>query len=101
MTYTENYFDEAVMTDRKPVLARPAAQPAQAPTKEAAMAKQPLSDGSEEFFERFTPEEKIHAHRQRNILLGLGITLGVMAGVGLALWLTKGRRKSWIKKLLD
>ncbi|MCK6561481.1 hypothetical protein HUU39_07310 [candidate division KSB1 bacterium] len=100
MTYTENYFDEAVMTDRKPVLARPA-PPAQAPTKEAAMAKQPLSDGSEEFFERFTPEEKIQANRQKNILLGLGITLGVMAGVGLALWLIKGRRKSWIKKLLD
>ncbi|MDZ7409110.1 MAG: hypothetical protein ONB51_07700 [candidate division KSB1 bacterium] len=90
------------MTDRKPALARPGSQPAPAPSKEAAMAKQPFSDGSEEFLEEFTPAEKSHANRQhKNMWIGLGITLGVMAGVGLALWLIKGRRKSWLKKLFE
>lgn len=56
----------------------------------------PLSDGSEEFFEEFMPRDPQNWHPNKQVLIGLGITAGVLAGVGIAVWLKKGRRKrSW------
>ena len=56
----------------------------------------PLSDGSEEFFEEFMPHDQQSWHPNKQVLIGLGITAGVLAGVGFAVWLKKGRRKkSW------
>lgn len=56
----------------------------------------PLSDGSEEFFGEFMPRDPQNWHPNKQVLIGLGITAGVLAGVGIAVWLKKGRRKkSW------
>jgi hypothetical protein len=56
----------------------------------------PLSDGSEEFFGEFMPHEDQSWHPNKQVLIGLGITAGVLAGVGIAVWLKKGKRKkSW------
>ena len=56
----------------------------------------PLSDGSEEFFGEFMPHEDQGWHPNKQVLIGLGITAGVIAGVGIAVWLKKGKRKkSW------
>ncbi|NUM77511.1 hypothetical protein HUU40_24380 [candidate division KSB1 bacterium] len=100
MTYTENYFDEEVMADTG-YFAIKLKNNTTAQTVETAMANQPLSDGSEEFFEQFTPQEKSREISQKNLLLGVGITLGVIAGVGIALWLWKGKKKHWWQRVLD
>jgi hypothetical protein len=56
----------------------------------------PISDGSEEFFGEFMPHEDQGWHPNKQVLIGLGITAGVLAGVGIAVWLKKGKRKkSW------
>jgi hypothetical protein len=54
--------------------------------------QQPFSDGSEEFFQEFMPRDDRHGHANRQVLIGLGITAGVLAGVGIAVWLKKGKR---------
>lgn len=100
MTFAEDYFDEDVMADDNYFALRHLKNTT-APMVETAMANQPLSDGSEEFFEQFTPEEQSFEWRQRNLLLGLGITVGVIAGVGIALWLWKGKKKNWWQRILD
>jgi hypothetical protein len=65
--------------------------------------KQPLSDGSEEFFEEFTPENRGQQqdHHTRDILVGLGVTAGVLIGIGATIWLRKkkGGRKKWLRRL--
>jgi hypothetical protein len=59
-------------------------------------ARQPFSDGTEEFLEKFMPHDDHHWSPNKQVLIGLGITAGVVAGVGIAVWLKKGkRRKSW------
>jgi len=59
-------------------------------------AQQPFSDGSEEFFGEFMPREDHNCRPNKQVLIGLGITAGVLAGVGIAVWLKKSkRRKSW------
>ena len=56
----------------------------------------PFSDGSEEFFGEFIPHENQNWRPNKQVLIGLGITAGVIAGVGIAVWLKKGKRKkSW------
>jgi hypothetical protein len=56
----------------------------------------PISDGSEEFFGEFMPHEDQSWRPNKQVLIGLGITAGVLAGVGIAVWLKKGKRKkSW------
>lgn len=56
----------------------------------------PISDGSEEFFGEFMPHEDQSWRPNKQVLIGLGITAGVLAGVGIAVWLKKGkRRKTW------
>ncbi len=100
MTAMENYFDEEVWTGSSYFAMKPKNN-LMAQTVETAMANQPLSDGSEEFFEQFTPQEKPQALPQKNLLLGLGITVGVIAGVGIALWLWKGKKKRWWQRALD
>lgn len=100
MTYTENDFDEEVMAESSYFAMRPRNNTT-AQTVETAMANQPLSDGSEEFFEQFNPQEKSQAIPQKHLLLGLGITVGVIAGVGIALWLWKGKKKRWWQRVLD
>ncbi len=65
---------------------------------EQASMKQPLSDGSEEFFEQFTPQnEKRRDEHTRDVLVGLGISLGVLIGVGAMVWLRKNKssRRKW------
>ncbi len=65
---------------------------------ESRQRQQPLSDGSEEFFEEFTPESRGQQdHHTRDILVGLGVTAGVLIGIGATLWLRKkkGGRKKW------
>lgn len=58
--------------------------------------RQPFSDGSEEFFGEFMPREDQHWRPNKQVYIGLGITAGVLAGVGLAVWLKKSkRRKGW------
>ena len=67
---------------------------------ERAQRQQPLSDGSEEFFEEFTPESRGQQdHHTRDILVGLGVTVGVLLGVGATIWLRKkkGARGKWRK----
>lgn len=68
---------------------------------ESRQMQQPMSDGSEEFFEEFTPEERGRRddHHTRDILVGLGITAGVLIGLGATLWLRKkkGARGKWRK----
>jgi len=59
-------------------------------------ARQPFSDGTEEFLEEFMPRDDQSWRSNRQILIGLGITAGVLAGIGIAVWLKKGkRRKTW------
>jgi hypothetical protein len=59
-------------------------------------ARQPFSDGSEEFLEEFMPRDDQNWRPNKQVLIGLGITAGVLAGVGIAVWLKKGkRRKTW------
>jgi len=56
----------------------------------------PISDGSEEFFGEFMPPDDQSWRPNKQVLIGLGITAGVLAGVGIAVWLKKGKRKkSW------
>jgi len=56
----------------------------------------PLSDGSEEFFGDFIPDQEQSWRPNKQVLIGLGITAGVLAGVGIAVWLKKSkRRKTW------
>ncbi len=66
---------------------------------EKSQMEQPLSDGSEEFFEQFTPENRKQQpdYHTRDILVGLGVTAGVLIGIGATLWLRKkkGARKKW------
>ena len=72
-------------------------------TKDRKKSAPPFSDGSEEFFEQFTPREERQrlSYGQRNFLVGLGVALGVLAGVGVTLFLLKDRRKkSWWRRLL-
>jgi hypothetical protein len=63
--------------------------------------QQPQSDGSEEFFEEFTPENrKQKDQHKRDILVGLGVTVGVLIGVGATIWLRKNKasrrkRRRW------
>ncbi len=60
--------------------------------------QQPMSDGSEEFFEKFTPENaKRMDQHTRDVLVGLGITLGVLIGLGATIWLRKNKasRRKW------
>ncbi|MEK7728908.1 MAG: hypothetical protein AAB354_10875 [candidate division KSB1 bacterium] len=66
---------------------------------ESPQVRQPLSDGSEEFFEEFTPESRNQKQdpHTRDILVGLGVTAGVLLGIGATLWLRKKKsgRKKW------
>ena len=58
--------------------------------------RQPFSDGSEEFFGEFMPRDDRRWRPNKQVIIGLGITAGVLAGVGVAVWLKKSkRRKSW------
>lgn len=63
--------------------------------------QQPKSDGSEEFFEQFTPENaRRRDEHTRDVLVGLGISLGVLLGVGATIWLRKNKssrrkRRRW------
>jgi hypothetical protein len=59
--------------------------------------RQPFSDGSEEFFGEFVPRDERRWHPQKQVMIGLGITAGVLAGVGIAVWLkrTKRRKSLW------
>jgi hypothetical protein len=42
------------------------------------------------------PRDDHHWRPNKQVLIGLGITAGVLAGVGIAVWLKKGKRcKSW------
>jgi len=63
--------------------------------------KPPISDGSEEFFEQFTP--RVYGKKSYDksaILLSLGLTLGLIAGAGTTLWLRKRRKnKPWWRRL--
>ena len=74
--------------------------PAAKDNGETRQMQQPLSDGSEEFFEEFTPESRRQQqedHHTRDILVGLGVTAGVLIGIGATIWLRKrkGGRKKW------
>lgn len=64
--------------------------------------RQPFSDGSEEFFEEFTPENRGNGNepRTQDVLVGLGVTLGLVIGVGATLWLLKKRkaRRKWLRR---
>lgn len=66
--------------------------------------RQPMSDGSEEFFDEFTPENRNQREENhtRDVLVGLGITVGLVLGVGATLWLRKrkGARRNW-RRWLD
>ncbi len=65
-------------------------------------ARQPFSDGSEEFFEKFMPRDDHRWRPNKHVIIGLGITAGVLAGVGIAVWLKKSkRRKSWRELLVE
>jgi hypothetical protein len=63
-------------------------------------AKQPFSDGSEEFFGQFMPRDERHWRPNKQMAIGLGITAGVLAGIGIAIWLKKTKRhKNWWQRL--
>jgi hypothetical protein len=63
-------------------------------------ARQPFSDGSEEFFGEFIPRDDQRWLAKKQVLIGLGITAGVLAGVGVAIWLKKSKhRKSWWRRI--
>lgn len=70
-------------------------------SSESRQMRQPMTDGSEEFFEEFTPEERQGQsdHHTRDILVGLGVTAGVLIGIGATIWLRKkkGARGKWRK----
>ncbi|MDZ7291825.1 MAG: hypothetical protein ONB44_17860 [candidate division KSB1 bacterium] len=53
--------------------------------------RQPFSDGSEEFFGEFMPRDDQRWQPDRQVLIGLGITIGVLAGIGIAIWLIKNK----------
>lgn len=85
---------------RRPSLLRKKAHAHEAKSNgENRQMQQPLSDGSEEFFEEFTPENRggQHDHHTRDILIGLGVTAGVLIGIGATIWLRKKKsgRKKW------
>lgn len=51
-------------------------------------AKQPFSDGSEEFFEEFTRrEEGLRRRQNMGFFVGLGLALGLFLGVGTIIFL--------------
>jgi len=59
-------------------------------------AQQPFSDGTEEFFGQFIPRDDRNWRPNKQVAIGLGITVGVLAGVGIAVWLKKSKRqKTW------
>jgi hypothetical protein len=59
-------------------------------------AQQPFSDGTEEFYGQFIPPDEHGWRPNKQFAIGLGITAGVLAGVGFAVWLKKSkRRKTW------
>jgi hypothetical protein len=62
--------------------------------------KQPFSDGSEEFFGEFMPHDEQRWLPNKQMMIGLGITAGLLAGVGIAVWLRKTkRRKTWWRSM--
>ena len=66
-------------------------------------ARQPFSDGSEEFMEQFAPQhQRDRFNSNKDILIGLGLTVGLLAGVGVTLLLVKQKsNKPWWRKLLE
>ena len=69
---------------RKPaVAARFAEKKAAGANGHTVDAKQPFSDGSEEFFEEFTGREDFSRMPERAAMLaGLGLALGLFLGIG-------------------
>ena len=65
--------------------------------------RQPFSDGSEEFMEQFAPQYQTNRlSSKKDLLLGLGLTVGLLAGVGVTLLLVKQKSgKPWWRKLLE
>ena len=64
--------------------------------------QQPFSDGSEEFFGDFMPREEAKGLSSKQVMIGLGLTAGVLAGVGIGIWLKKTKRdKPWWQRWLD
>ena len=64
--------------------------------------QQPFSDGSEEFFGDFMPREEAKRLSNKQIMIGLGLTAGVLAGVGIGIWLKKTKRdKPWWQRWLE
>jgi hypothetical protein len=65
-------------------------------------AKQPFSDGSEEFFEEFTRrEEGLRRREHAGFLVGLGLALGLFLSVGMVVFLrynkgTPAKRRRWL-----
>ncbi|MDZ7344831.1 MAG: hypothetical protein ONA90_10010 [candidate division KSB1 bacterium] len=63
--------------------------------------QQPFSDGSEEFFGDFMPREETKRLSSKQVMIGLGLTAGVLAGVGIAMWLKKTKHdKPWWQRWL-
>jgi hypothetical protein len=64
-------------------------------------AKQPFSDGSEEFFEEFTRrEEGLRRRQHTGFFVGLGLALGLFISVGTIMFIrynksTPARRRRW------
>lgn len=95
MSWWENFLAKARQREAARRSAAEADWDGQDMTPELEL-RQPLSDGSEEFFGEFMPREDQHWRPNKQMYIGLGITAGVLAGVGFAVWLKRNkRRKSW------
>lgn len=95
MSWWENLLAKAKPTEAAGRSAGEADWDGQDMTPELEL-RQPFSDGTEEFFGDFVPREDQRWRPNKQMYIGLGITAGVIAGVGIAVWLKRSkRRKSW------
>ncbi len=95
MSWWENLLAKARQKETASRSAREADWDGQEMTPELEL-RQPFSDGTEEFFGDFLPHDDQRWRPNKQVYIGLGITAGVLAGVGIAVWLKRSkRRKTW------